>query len=62
MFFFQVIQAEQRESKSFKLTSEGEGVAENGSHEAIVFSHVPKDEGITQKELMVIYLCFTVIA
>ena len=28
-------------------------MAENGSHEAVVFANVPKDEGITQKQLMV---------
>ncbi len=53
MFVSQVIQVEQKEFKSFKLSTEGEGVAENGSHEAVVFAHVPKEEGITQKELMV---------
>jgi hypothetical protein len=65
MFVLQVVQVEQKEFKSFKLSAEGEGVAENGSHEAIVFAHVPKDEGITQKELMVglfIYLFIYLLA
>ncbi|XP_028404568.1 phenylalanine--tRNA ligase alpha subunit-like [Dendronephthya gigantea] len=51
----EVVQVEQKESKSFKLSAEGEGVAKNGSHEAVVFAHVPKDEGIPQKELISLF-------
>ena len=56
MFIFQVVKVEQKEFKSLKLSSEGEGVTKNGSHEAVVFAHVPKDGGISQKELMVRFI------
>ncbi|XP_022256063.1 phenylalanine--tRNA ligase alpha subunit-like [Limulus polyphemus] len=46
-----VITAEQRSSKQWELTKEGEEVVEKGSHEALVYYNVP-EEGISQKELM----------
>lgn len=51
----QLIEAEQQDVKNWKLTSEGENVAANGSYEALVFYGIPP-EGINQKELMVLYL------
>lgn len=50
-----LIEAEQQDVKNWKLTSEGENVADNGSYEALVFYGIPP-EGINQKELMVLYL------
>ncbi|KAK6188247.1 hypothetical protein SNE40_004469 [Patella caerulea] len=46
-----IINVEQKQLKRFKLTEEGHSVAENGSHEARVYSSVPP-EGITQAEIM----------
>ena len=34
------------------ITSEGQSIVENGSYEAVVFSHIPKD-GLPQAELQV---------
>lgn len=48
----QVISAELRSSKHWELTEEGMEIAENGSHEARVFSSIPL-EGLAQSELMV---------
>jgi phenylalanyl-tRNA synthetase alpha chain len=48
----QVINAEQKLNKSYELTDEGKQVAENGSHEALIFNAIP-DGGILQAELMV---------
>lgn len=48
----QVISAELRSSKHWELTGEGSEIAEQGSHEARVFSSVPL-EGLPQNELMV---------
>lgn len=48
----QVISAEQRSSKHWELTAEGTEIAEQGSHEARVFSSIPA-EGLAQSELMV---------
>uniref|UniRef100_A0AAY5KX35 Phenylalanine--tRNA ligase alpha subunit n=1 Tax=Esox lucius TaxID=8010 RepID=A0AAY5KX35_ESOLU len=46
-----VISAEQRSSKHWELTGEGCEIAEQGSHEARVFSSIP-DEGMPQGQLM----------
>ncbi|XP_065333644.1 phenylalanine--tRNA ligase alpha subunit [Cloeon dipterum] len=46
-----VISVEQYTKKLWELTSEGKAVAQNGSHEAVVFNAVPED-GISQPELM----------
>nr|XP_042906092.1 phenylalanine--tRNA ligase alpha subunit [Parasteatoda tepidariorum] len=46
-----LINAEQRDSKFWKLTGEGEKVALNGSYEALVFYAIPPD-GILQQQLM----------
>lgn len=48
----QVISAELRSSKRWELTEEGTEIAEQGSHEARVFSFIPL-EGLAQSELMV---------
>lgn len=48
----QVISAELRSSKRWELTGEGTEIAEQGSHEARVFSSIPL-EGLAQSELMV---------
>lgn len=48
----QVISAELRSSKRWELTEEGTEIAEQGSHEARVFSSIPL-EGLAQSELMV---------
>lgn len=48
----QVISAELRSSKRWELTEEGTEIAEQGSHEARVFSSIPL-EGLGQSELMV---------
>uniref|UniRef100_A0A6I8RMJ8 phenylalanine--tRNA ligase n=1 Tax=Xenopus tropicalis TaxID=8364 RepID=A0A6I8RMJ8_XENTR len=47
----QIIEAEQRSSKKWELSSEGEEIAREGSHEARVFHSLPK-EGLLQSELM----------
>ena len=46
-----VIEAKSYVNKKWQLTNEGEQVAKNGSHEAIVYENVPK-EGIAQPALM----------
>uniref|UniRef100_A0A668AK88 Phenylalanine--tRNA ligase alpha subunit n=1 Tax=Myripristis murdjan TaxID=586833 RepID=A0A668AK88_9TELE len=46
-----IISAELRSSKHWELTGEGKEIAEQGSHEARVFSSVPA-EGLAQTELM----------
>lgn len=48
----QIISAEQRSSKHWELTTEGQETAEKGSHEARVFNAIP-EEGLAQAELMV---------
>lgn len=48
----QVISADLRSSKLWELTEEGTEIAEQGSHEARVFSSIPL-EGLPQAELMV---------
>ncbi|KAJ8040276.1 Phenylalanine--tRNA ligase alpha subunit A [Holothuria leucospilota] len=47
-----IINAEQRTSKHWEVTKEGDDVIANGSHEARLFRAVPEDEGISQAELM----------
>uniref|UniRef100_A0A8P4PWQ9 Phenylalanine--tRNA ligase alpha subunit n=1 Tax=Dicentrarchus labrax TaxID=13489 RepID=A0A8P4PWQ9_DICLA len=46
-----IISAELRSSKHWELTEEGTEIAEQGSHEARVFSSIPL-EGLAQSELM----------
>ncbi|XP_020708753.2 phenylalanine--tRNA ligase alpha subunit [Athalia rosae] len=46
-----VISVEQLNQKSWELTSEGQQVVENGSHEAAVYRAVP-ESGIAQSEIM----------
>lgn len=46
-----LIDAEQKDTKHWKLTAEGEKVAANGSYEALVFYAIPP-EGILQQQLM----------
>ena len=48
----QVISAALRSSKHWELSEEGMETAEQGSHEARVFSSIPP-EGLAQSELMV---------
>lgn len=48
----QVIEAELRSTKCWELTTEGEEIAREGSHEARVFRSIPL-EGLVQSELMV---------
>lgn len=50
--FPQVIEAELRSTKCWELTTEGEEIAREGSHEARVFRSIPL-EGLVQSELMV---------
>ena len=47
----EVIKIESYVIKKWQLTNEGEQIAKNGSHEAVVYNHVPSD-GILQPELM----------
>uniref|UniRef100_A0A8C5LLP8 Phenylalanine--tRNA ligase alpha subunit n=1 Tax=Leptobrachium leishanense TaxID=445787 RepID=A0A8C5LLP8_9ANUR len=47
----EIIEAEQRSSKRWELTPEGEEIAREGSHEARVFHSLPK-EGMAQSQLM----------
>nr|XP_056706638.1 phenylalanine--tRNA ligase alpha subunit [Euleptes europaea] len=47
----EVIEAEQRTSKKWELTPEGEEVVQEGSHEVRVFNSIPL-EGLVQSELM----------
>ena len=49
-----MVKTEQKVTKRWELTEEGKQVAENGSHEALVYNAIPA-EGITQSELMVIF-------
>ncbi|XP_042145507.1 phenylalanine--tRNA ligase alpha subunit, partial [Ixodes scapularis] len=49
--FGDVIQAEQRSTRLWELTAEGQEVAEKGSHEALVFQAIPQ-QGISQQLLM----------
>jgi phenylalanyl-tRNA synthetase alpha chain len=46
-----VIKTESNVIQKWQLTEEGENVAKNGSHEAIVYGHIPAD-GILQPDLM----------
>ncbi|XP_012681262.1 phenylalanine--tRNA ligase alpha subunit isoform X2 [Clupea harengus] len=46
-----IISAEQRSSKHWELTGEGQETAEKGSHEARVYNAIP-EEGLPQSELM----------
>lgn len=46
-----VITVEQQKNKYWELTEEGVDVADNGSHEALLFSAIPL-EGIIQQQLM----------
>ena len=52
MAILQIISAEQRSSKHWELTGEGQETAEKGSHEARVYNAIP-EEGLPQSELMV---------
>uniref|UniRef100_A0ABM5FQI2 phenylalanine--tRNA ligase n=1 Tax=Pogona vitticeps TaxID=103695 RepID=A0ABM5FQI2_9SAUR len=47
----EVIDAEQRTSKKWELTSEGREIVEEGSHEVRVFNSIPS-EGLVQSDLM----------
>ncbi|KAM4678053.1 phenylalanine--tRNA ligase alpha subunit [Discoglossus pictus] len=47
----EIIEAEQKSSKRWELSPEGEEIAREGSHEARVFYSLPK-EGLSQVELM----------
>ncbi|KAG8430313.1 hypothetical protein GDO86_017995 [Hymenochirus boettgeri] len=47
----EIIEAEQRSSKRWELSTEGEEIAQEGSQEARVFHSLPK-EGLVQSELM----------
>ncbi|KAJ6657656.1 hypothetical protein lerEdw1_002157 [Lerista edwardsae] len=47
----QVIEAEQRSSKKWELTPEGQEIVQEGSHEVRVFNSIPL-EGLVQSELM----------
>jgi phenylalanyl-tRNA synthetase alpha chain len=47
-----VVNAEQKQSKNWQLTPEGEEVVAKGSHEAVLFSSVDPDKGTLQAELM----------
>lgn len=50
--FPQIIEAEQRSSKKWELSSEGQEIAQEGSQEARVYYSIPKG-GLAQSELMV---------
>lgn len=47
-----MIEAEQRTSKTWELTPEGQEIIHEGSHEVRVFNSIPS-EGLLQSELMV---------
>merc|ERR1719228_530433 len=47
-----VIKTEIQQVPSWKLSSEGQEVAKEGSHEARLFALVPKNQGIEQAKLM----------
>ncbi|KAK6643923.1 hypothetical protein RUM43_000188 [Polyplax serrata] len=47
-----LINGEPKVHTFWELTKEGEGVADNGSHEALVFNAVPVGDGADQAELM----------
>ena len=51
-YVLQVIVCEQRNSSHWELTGEGQLVAKNGSHEALIFNYL-SPEGTTQAELIV---------
>lgn len=46
-----LVHSEPTSCKTWELTEEGQQVAQNGSHEAVVFHAIP-DEGISQQDLM----------
>jgi hypothetical protein len=50
--FFQLIQCTEAKCKRWLLTAEGNQIADNGSHEAIVFNSIPSG-GILLEDLMV---------
>jgi phenylalanyl-tRNA synthetase alpha chain len=56
-FLLQLLSVEQLVHKEWKLTDEGRKVAENGSHEAVVYNAVPS-EGILQSDLIVCQYSF----
>ena len=47
----QVIQSEAYVIQRWELTKEGELIAKNGSHEAVVYDNIPAGDGILQDEL-----------
>lgn len=55
-----MVKSEPLKTTRWELTEEGQQVADNGSHEAIVYRSIP-DSGISQAELMkvkfVLYYC-----
>jgi phenylalanyl-tRNA synthetase alpha chain len=51
-FLLQLVNVEQLVHKNWELTDEGRAVAENGSHEAVVYNAVPP-QGILQSDLTV---------
>lgn len=56
LFFFnfaQVINLEQKTSRSIAPTAEGKSIIENGSYEFNLYQNVPVDTGIDQPSLMV---------
>lgn len=52
LFSLQLVNVEPLIHKKWELTDEGRAVAENGSHEAVVYNAVPS-QGILQSELTV---------
>ena len=56
VFKYQVIEAELKSSSEWVLTDEGKSVANEGSHEALVFNAVPADGSTTQAEIMVLLI------
>ncbi|RUS69584.1 hypothetical protein EGW08_022654 [Elysia chlorotica] len=48
---FNVIKVEEKQSKRWQLTDEGNSILQNGSHEAVLFQSIPQ-EGIPQAKLM----------
>jgi phenylalanyl-tRNA synthetase alpha chain len=58
-FLLQLLSVEQLVHKEWKLTDEGKKVAENGSHEAVVYNAVPS-EGILQSDLIVCQCSFCI--
>ena len=47
------IETEMVEERRWSVTREGQGVVEQGSHEAVVFNMIPPDSGVAQRELMI---------